>query len=200
MLDALWIDIRQSLRGLHRSPGFSSSCDCNCRTRRSPRITAIFSSALARSCCAPSRCRIRIGSSRSRPATHQTHTARLHLCPIRSRHFGRINDRSRRCRMCTRHVLTRVSTHVAPRSTPAWKASRQSIFALVGARLAAGRFLTDVDNAPRRRRHAGGCHPPIDSGKGSSAAIRVLSARCSTLWHAGHDCRCHRTGVLRTAG
>jgi hypothetical protein len=176
MLDALWIDIRHSLRGLRRSPGFSLI------------VIGTFALALAANTAIFSLLNAIV--LRAVPVSDPDRLVTISTTDTQTTQPGYIYADTFTAFRAQQRSFATLSMY-AGGSAPRIEARDAVVyagvegvtpeyFALVGARLGAGRFLTDVDNAP------------------AGTPVAVITDR---LWERifGHDRRCDRTRVLRTA-
>ena len=144
MLDALWIDIRQSLRGLRRSPGFSLV------------VIATFALAIGANTAIFSLLNAIV--LRAVPVSDPDRLVAISTTDTQTTRPGFIyadTFTAFRAQQRSFATLSMYSGGSAPRIEARGAAVYLGVegvtpeyFALVGARLAAGRFLTDVDNAP----------------------------------------------------
>lgn len=144
MLDALWIDIRHSLRGLRRSPGFSLVVIATVALAIAAN-TAIFSllNAIVLRTVPVSDADRLVAIS-----TSDTQTTQLGFIYADTFTAFRAQQRSfATLSMYNGGVYPRIDARGAT-VYAGLEGVTPEYFALVGARLAAGRFLTDVDNAP----------------------------------------------------
>jgi predicted permease len=144
MLDALWIDIRHSLRGLRRSPGFS--------------LVAIATFALAVGANTAIFSLLNAIVLRAVPVSDPDRLVAISTTDTQTKQPGfiyadtytafRVQQRSfATLSMYSGGFFLRIEARGAAVYAGV-EAVTPEYFALVGARLAAGRFLTDVDNAP----------------------------------------------------
>ena len=194
MLDALWIDIRHSLRGLRRSPGFSVAVIATVALAIAAN-TAIFSllnAIVLRPVPASDPDRLVAISTTDSRTTQQgfIHADTFTAFRAQQRSFATLS-------MYNGGFYPRIDARGAT-AYAGLEGVTSEYFALVGARVAAGRLRC----GPRasRRRHAGGRHHR--SALATDVWRRFPRGRrnVENRRHADHHRRCDRTRVLRTPG
>jgi putative ABC transport system permease protein len=171
MRDALWIDIRHSLRGLRRSPGFALVVIATLALEIGAN-TAIFSLLNAIVLRA-----VPVSDPNGLVAISTTDTQTTRPGFIYADTFTAFRTQQRSfatLSMYSGGFVPRIEARGAAVYAGVEGVTRE-YFALVGARLAAGRFLTDVDNAPA------GASTPVGSAEGNGRWFESL-ARFDHRW------------------
>ena len=144
MWDALRLDVRHSFRSLRRAPTFSLIVIVTLALAvgATTAVGSLLNALVLRTLAVPSPEQL-VALSALEPAGE---CGRATSTPTRSRPTAAPSDPSRRCR-CTPAEDSCASRRVPECSTRRQKPSRRTISTCVGARLSAGRFFTESDDA-----------------------------------------------------